>query len=194
VSSAKGFYDTQSNEVTQLAANFVMLDRVLAIYGSEAADARATLHAALADQMESTNSPGHSNKAYSSIKSGKPLGIDVFEKIQGLSPKDDNQRSLKGQALNTAFQIGQTCWLMFEQNTVPIPSLLLDMLVLWLIVLFLSFGIFAPRNLTVMAGLFMAAILVCGAILLIIEMYHPQTGLIQVSDALLRAALAQVSQ
>ena len=68
------------------------------------------------------------------------------------------------------------------------------MLILWLIVLFLSFGLFAPRNLMVMAGLFMAAAAVCGAILLILEMYHPQVGLIQVSDAPLRAALAQLGQ
>jgi hypothetical protein len=32
VASAKGFYDTQTNEVTQLAANVVLLDRVLAHY------------------------------------------------------------------------------------------------------------------------------------------------------------------
>jgi hypothetical protein len=83
---------------------------------------------------------------------------------------------------------------MFEQNTVPVPTLLLSMLILWLIVLFLSFAIFAPRNLIVIAGLFLAAVAVCGAILLILEMYHPLSGLIRVSDAPLRAALAQLSQ
>jgi hypothetical protein len=40
----------------------------------------------------------------------------------------------------------------------------------------------------------MAAVAVCGAILLILEMYYPQTGLIRVSDAPLRAALAQLGQ
>jgi hypothetical protein len=81
---------------------------------------------------------------------------------------------------------------MFEQNTVPLPNLLFFMLICWLIVLFLSFGIFAPRNFTVLAGLFLAAVAVCGAILLILAMYHPQSGLIQVSDAPLRAAFAQL--
>ena len=36
VASAKNFYDTQSAEVTQLAANFVLLDRILAQDGAEA--------------------------------------------------------------------------------------------------------------------------------------------------------------
>ncbi|MBV8867539.1 MAG: hypothetical protein JO210_19225 [Acidobacteriaceae bacterium] len=194
VSSAKSFYDTQSNEVTQLAANFVMLDRIMAQYGPEAGDARAALRSALADQMESRDSSRHSNKLYSNIKSGAQVGNGMINKIQELSPRDDNQRSLKAQAVSTAFQLGQTRWLMFEQNTIPVPRLLLAMLILWLIVLFLSFGLFAPRNLMVMAGLFMAAAAVCGAILLILEMYHPQVGLIQVSDAPLRAALAQLGQ
>src|SRR5215471_13607259 len=42
IGSAKGSYDTQSNEVTQLAAN-VVLDRALAHYGPEAKDSRDLL-------------------------------------------------------------------------------------------------------------------------------------------------------
>jgi hypothetical protein len=194
VSSAKSFYDTQSNEVTELAANVVMLDRILAHYGPEAADARTALRTALQNQLQPPQSQDHSNKAYSAIKSGTRLGDGVIDKIQDLSPKDDNQRTLKAQAVSMAFQLGHTRWLMFEQNTVPVPRLLLAMLILWLIVLFLSFSIFAPRNLMVIVGLFMAAVAVCGAILLILEMYYPQTGLIRVSDAPLRAALAQLGQ
>ena len=52
VASAKSFYDTQNNEVTQLAANLVLLDRVLAHYGPEAADARASLRATAAHLPE----------------------------------------------------------------------------------------------------------------------------------------------
>ena len=43
ISSAKGSYDTQSTEVTQLAANVALLDRVLAHHGPEAKDARDLL-------------------------------------------------------------------------------------------------------------------------------------------------------
>ena len=35
VASAKSFYDTQSPEVTQMAANFLLLGRVLVHYGQE---------------------------------------------------------------------------------------------------------------------------------------------------------------
>jgi hypothetical protein len=183
VASAKSFYDTQNNEVTQLAANVVLLDRVLAHYGPEASDSRASLRAG-----------SESWRAVFQTGNGFRRGEFLFDKIQELSPKDDNQRVLKAQASNLAIQMGQTRWLMFAQNTIPVPKLLLVMLIFWLTVLFISFGIFAPRNLTVKSGLFMAALAVAGAIFLILEMYQPHGGLIQVSDAPLRAAFAQLGQ
>jgi hypothetical protein len=183
IASAKNFYDTQSAEVTQLAANFVLLDRILAHYGPEANDSRSELHILLARESDLLGSLDGAPSQKREI---------IFDKIQGLSPKDDTQRSLKGQATSLAIQLGQTRWLMFEQRTVPIPKLLLGMLIFWLTVLFISFGLFAPRNVTVLVGLFIAALAVSGAIFLILEMYHPEAGLIQVSDAPLRAAQAQI--
>jgi len=194
IASAKSFYDTQSTEMTQLAADFLLLDRILVHYGPETTDARDALRAVLVQQLESSEILESANQTYGRIKSGARTGEVIVNKIQKLSPADDNQRFLKSQAMSVTLKLGQTRWLMFEQSAVPIPNLLLAMLFGWLIVLFLSFGIFAPRNLTVIAGLFIAAVAVCGAILLILEMYHPQTGLIQVSDAPLRAALAQLRQ
>ena len=44
VSSAKGTYDTARSEVIQMAAKVAFLDRVLALYGPEAAEARTEFH------------------------------------------------------------------------------------------------------------------------------------------------------
>src|SRR4029434_6962713 len=43
VAAAQSAYDTQRNEVIQIAAKIVFLDRVLANYGPESADARLLL-------------------------------------------------------------------------------------------------------------------------------------------------------
>jgi hypothetical protein len=183
VGSAKNFYDTQNNEVTQLAANAVLLDRVLAHYGPDAADTRAALRTTVARWLENLE-PG------SSVGRSEAL----FDKIQALSSTNAAQTSLKAQASSLAIQLGQTRWLMFEQKTVPFPKLLLFMLISWLTALFLSFGLFAPRNFTVKAGLLISALAVSGAIFLILDMYQPYGGLTQVSDAPLRAATAQLGQ
>jgi len=90
--------------------------------------------------------------------------------------------------------IGKTRWLMYEQATTSVSMPLLVVLVLWLTVIFISFGLFAPFNATVVSSLLVSALSVSGAILLILEMYTPYAGMIQISSAPLRAALAHLGQ
>jgi hypothetical protein len=45
---AKNFYDVQSNELTQMSANVILLDRVLAHYGPETKEARDLFRGAVA--------------------------------------------------------------------------------------------------------------------------------------------------
>ena len=71
---------------------------------------------------------------------------------------------------------------------------LLVMLVFWLTAIFISFGLFAPTNGTVVASLLISALSVCGAIFIFLEMQRPYEGLIQVSSAPLRAALTQLGK
>jgi hypothetical protein len=66
--------------------------------------------------------------------------------------------------------------------------------VLWLTVILASFGLFAPTNTTVIVSSAVSALSVSGAIFLILEMYAPYSGVIQVSSAPLRAALAHLGQ
>jgi hypothetical protein len=70
----------------------------------------------------------------------------------------------------------------------------LVVMVFWLAVIFASFGLFAPRNATVIATLFVCALSVSGAIFLILELDSPFSGLLQISDAPLRNAIAHLGQ
>jgi hypothetical protein len=190
VASAKGSYDAQSAELTQLSANIALLDRVLAHYGPETKETRDLLRGFVARILDQMWSKDGASSAAPSAAGGEIL----YEKMQGLSPKNDTQRSLQGQALSMAMDLGKTRWLMYEQATTSISMPLLVVLVLWLTVIFISFGLFAPYNATVVASLFVSALSVSGAIFLILEMYEPYSGLIQISSAPLRAALAHLGQ
>ena len=68
----------------------------------------------------------------------------------------------------------------------------LVVMVFWLAVIFASFGLFAPRNATVIATLFVCALSVSGAIFLILELDSPFSGLLQISDAPLRNAITHL--
>ena len=190
VASAKGFYDAQTTEMTQISANIIFLDRGLARYGPETKEAREALRSTtqrILDQTWSKNPLGTSRLEPTSI------GASVlYDQIEALTPNDDLQRSIKSQALSMAANIGQMRMLMYEQGTLSVSKPLLITMVFWLTVTFVIWGLLAPPNGTVVAAMLASALSASGAILLILEMYSPYEGFIRVSDAPLRAALAHL--
>ncbi len=191
VSSAKSSYDTQSNEVTDLSARLILLDRVLAHYGPETQETRDLLRGVVVDSLDRIwpQERGQTSEVV------PPSNAEVvLDKIQALSPKDDTQRSLKAQALTMAMGLGQTRWLMFAQGATSVSKPMLVILVFWLTAIFISFGLFAPRNATVTAALFVSGLSVSCAIFLILEMYAPFGGLIEISSAPLRFALTHLGK
>jgi hypothetical protein len=116
----------------------------------------------------------------------------MYAAIEMLSPKNELQTSLKSHAESTAFELGQMRWLEFEQADSAMSTPLLCILTLWLAILFISFGLFSPFNATVVAAFMLAALSVAGAIYLIIELNTPFGGLMQISDAPFRNALAHL--
>jgi hypothetical protein len=192
IASAKSSYDTQNNELTDMSSKLILLDRVLAHYGPESKDAREELRNTAVnalDVMWAKNQSGPSQIGPASRSSEV-----LYDKIQALSPKDDAQRSVHSEALNLVFGLGQTRWLMYEQRSGSGSVPLLMVLIFWLTTLFISFGLFAPRNATVYATLLVSAMSVSFAIFLIKELYNPYIGVIRISNAALRNALAHLGQ
>ena len=192
VASGKSYYDTQSSELTEMSAEVVLLDRVLANYGPETKEDRDLLGGAIVRVLQGfwPEDSGQHPQALPTAAGGEV----IFERIEGLSPKNDIQRSLQAQALNLGISIGKMRWMMFEQAGSSISIPLLAVLVFWLTAIFTSFGLFAPRNATALVTLFVCALSVSGAIFLILEMYSPFRGLMQISSVPLRNALAQLGQ
>jgi len=62
--------------------------------------------------------------------------------------------------------------------------------VFWLPVLFVSFGLFAPRNPAAIVVLLLPAISVTDTLYLILDLDHPFSGLMQISSEPLRGALS----
>jgi hypothetical protein len=192
VSSAKSSYDAQNAELMTTSANIVMLDRLLAHYGPETAETRSQLRESVATVIDRVWTRASANTGRLGAPSQRSEML--FEKIEVLTPKDENQKMLKSEALALSETIGQTRWLQFAQATASVPLPLLLMLVSWLTMLFIGLGMFAPRNGTVIASLVISELAVAGAILLILEFYTPYRGLIEVSSAPLRAALAELGK
>ncbi len=190
IASAKSSYDAQRNELTEMSANVVLLDRVLAHYGGETKDIRGLLRVSVVGMIDQIW-PKDSSRA---AEMDPTRGDILYDKIQDLSPQNDAQRSLQAQAQKMSIDLAQTRLLLFEQGGSSIPMPFLVLLVFWVTIIFLSFGLFAPRNATVIATLLLCALSVSGAIFLILELDRPFFGLIQISSAPLRNAVAHIGK
>jgi polyferredoxin len=88
----------------------------------------------------------------------------------------------------------QTRWLLSEQAENSVSRAMLLVVILWLGILFLSIGLFAPPNATVVAALMLSALSVSGAIFLILELDLPYGGLISISSQPMRLALEHLGK
>jgi Protein of unknown function (DUF4239) len=191
---ATNSFNNMRSEVQQTAANIILLDRVMANYGVEAKEIRDLLRHATLARIKSIWSEGD----FAPTKFESADAVAASEAIQGkireLSPRTDEQRWLQSRALSLSNELAQTRWLLIAQADNSIPSVLLAVLVFWVAVIFLSFGLFAPRNATVLAALLVCALSVSGSIFLLLELNSPFDGVIRISSAAMRDALTRLGR
>ena len=188
VASAKSSYDARSTDVTQMAANIVLLDRAFLHYGPATQEIRGLLRIGVSATIDDLWSARQN-----SLASGAAFG-KVFDQLVALKPTSDAQRSIQSEAESIIISIGQTRLLLLAQSGTSISPPFLVVVVFWLTLLFVSFGLFAPNNPISFATLLLAAMSVAGALFLILELDHPFSGLIQVSNVPLRTALSLLGQ
>jgi hypothetical protein len=191
IASAKSSYDRLSDDLTQLSVKLILLDRVMAHYGPETMETRNLLRRSVVHALDGAWPENSSRPRRLEPVAG--FG-DLYDKIHELSPQNDAQRLRQGQALQLSTELAYARWLLVEQNVSSIPMPFVVLLTFWVMVIFVSFGLFAPPNITVIATLFICALSVSGAIFLILELDQPFEGLIQISNAPLRNALAHLGQ
>jgi hypothetical protein len=192
VASAKSGFDAQNNGFQQLSANIVALDRLLSIYGSEATKAREALRSTVIAAEKSLSDEGEGSGLGADEVSDE--GAKVILAIEALATGADSRPALQSQALQTTIELGRTRWLLSEQQDASSLLPFLSVLLLWLFAIFVSFGLFAPRNPAVMTALFISAVSAAGAVFLIVDLSDPSAGLIQVSREPLRSAIAHLDR
>src|SRR5215469_2522534 len=94
IAAAKSTFDTQSTQVTQITADIILLDNLLAQYGPEASPIREQMRNVIgpfADQIW-REKQASSAKPFEANASAE----QVYLAIQALSPRSDLQRSPRG--------------------------------------------------------------------------------------------------
>jgi hypothetical protein len=190
VASAQASYQTQSNQIRQITANVILLDNILVRAGPQAQPVRVLLRSAVDALVERIWGGRGSAAASAAVPFEASAQSDLFfDKLLELAPQNDAQRQMQGRAIQIATDLAQTR-ILFRQSDSAIPEPFIAVLVFWITIIFVSFGLFARPNLTVGAALFVSALSASSAILLILDLSHPFSGLITISSAPLSHALA----
>ena len=195
VGSAKNSFDAMNTELTQSSTKVILLDRVLAAYGPETKDARERLRSGVATVITKIWPEEKTEEAAGLANLERSNQLELLQaKLRQLTPATDLQRQLLAQAQQISSDIAQSRWLVIEQAQSALPMPFLVVLLFWLTMLHMSFGLFAARNATVITVLLISALSVSGAIFIILEMSHPLQGMIKVSSAPMRKALEHLGQ
>jgi hypothetical protein len=193
--SAKSSFDDVNKSMKQGAVDILTLDRLLARYGPETGEIRKGLKQAVKARIEMIWPQGSSKPAdLDPIRSGAGETAErLANAIRNLKPRDDFQRALQSRAADLTETLLQARWVVITGTESSVPAPFLAILLFWLTITFASFGLFAPRNATVIMVLLVCALSVSSAVFLVLEMDGPFDGLIKVSDEPWRYAYAHLN-
>lgn len=191
VSSAKGAYDSQRQQVDELAAKVSLLDRVLELYGAETATVRQDLKSAVESAI--VRAWPEVAGAHSDLRVDVSGGDAIYVALQQLMPADETQRELKAKAADLALELAEGRALLVSRALAGVSTALLVIVVGWFVITFFGFSVLAPRNAVATTALAIAGAAVSGAILLLLEYYEPFDGLIQISSDPLAASISRIS-
>ena len=192
IASAKSSYDTQDAHFRLLTAHLVETDQLLAQYGPEATPVRQLMRLsvpAAMDRIWNEKVTGLQNTAFTA----NSLAEELYAAIEALSPVNDAQRSLKPRIVQAANEIARTRLLIFADGDRPILTPFLLILIVWLTVIFASFGMFVEPGVVARTALLVFALLVSSALFLVADLSQPFAGLMQISKEQLRHTLAPLS-
>jgi hypothetical protein len=153
IATASTTFNTRNQEITTLAAKVIRLDRLLRRYGPDADDERERLRNYLTMKLEDLFPKGH---AKSVLENPKTIVLfeDLEDRLSVMEGQSPHQRWLLSHALSVTTEIAEVRWRLIEQDVIGIPVPVLLVVVFWLCLLFVSFGLFSPQNTTATVALF----------------------------------------
>jgi hypothetical protein len=193
VATAKNKFDTSNQQIEQFAASLMLLNRELINYGPEADDTKAMLRKYTIAKIAETWPGGPGPNPRPDDPPAWKLLESLQQSLTGLAPHTEFQRAEATRASQTTADLTKTTWIQAAEVSQHVPHPFVLILIVWLFVLFVSFGLFAPRNALVVIALLVGALSIAGAVILIVDMDSPFEGMIVVSADPMQEALAKMN-
>jgi hypothetical protein len=190
--TAYGVYAGQNTAIQSLASKVLQLDLALADYGPEANPIRAQLRDGLGKAIDQVwhASVGDSNFTANNFAAAIQNMRGREKALEALHPTTDEQKQDLAEATATSDALGQARTQMSFALTAPVSYPLLLIVVGWVVCLFCGFGMTSRGTTTSVLALAVGAAAVASAVLLILDLSSPYSGLFRASPAPLEQVLA----
>jgi hypothetical protein len=188
ISNANASFTRLGGEVTALSAQILRLDHVLRRYGADAEPARNTV-LQYAEHKADDLFPDDPDD----VRLSNPATYEKLQRLEDmlltLKPANPRDQWWLAQAMALSAKIGDTRWMIAQQIGQGTPKAFVALLVFWLALLFASFGLFAPPNLTSAVTLTLCALAVAGAVAMFLELEQGLGGIVRISPEPMRQAV-----
>jgi hypothetical protein len=193
LATANSSFSVRNQEVMQISANVIRLDRLLRRYGPAADQSREILRQYAAMKTHDLFPEGASRPNVDNPRTIARLE-ELEDGLLALKPANNRQQRLQSEALRLVNEVATARWSLVQRGSSGIPRAFLVVLGFWLLLLFVNFGLFAPPNALTIAALFVGALAVSGAFQLVVDMDAPFQGTVRISSAPMSHALEEISR
>jgi hypothetical protein len=205
--SVKGAFDQANTDMAALAAHVVQLDQCLRNYGPETADLRSVLRTYTATVITTTwsgqppppgahplpGAPPISPEAMESVALGDLLnGVD--RAIRRLAPTNAYRAGIAASCLDDFHSLVEARWTVNEEARSTISMPFFVVLVFWLMVIFVCFGLNAPRTAFVFMTIALGALSISSAVFVMLDMDTPFHGAIIIPSQPMRNAYSDITR
>jgi hypothetical protein len=200
LASVRSAYDTAYRDRAHYAASLAELDQCMRNYGPGLADARLKLRGYTAAVIASTwpGTPLPAGVSIPDLQGIPRLGEaptlaaymnDVGLDIAALTPTDDIHKALAARCSQDFANVMAARWTVIEDVHGSLSPPFASVLTFWLMLVFFSFGLQAPRNLLAASIIGIAIVSVTSVMFVILDLDLPYGGLFGISAHTMSLAL-----
>jgi hypothetical protein len=190
--TAYGVYSGQNLQIQSVASKVMQLDLALSDYGPEATPIRAALRDALGKTIDQLWHVDQTDENFAANNFASALeNMRARDKaLAKLHPTTDEQKQALTAANSASDALGQARMEMSFALSAPVAYPVLLIVVGWVGLLFCGFGLTARGTVTSVVALAVGSIAIASAVLLILDLSNPYSGIVRASHAPLEQALA----
>ncbi|HET7883578.1 MAG TPA: hypothetical protein VFL55_22015 [Acetobacteraceae bacterium] len=201
--AAQSHFDNVGNTYRRMGGQIVQLDDALRETGAAGKAIRAEMRSYLAAVIASTwpDEPAPSGTFLHGLPAGQAESTElsallrrVQAQIEELDPRALPSDAMKSPAM-TLFQDFITArWAVIETDHRTIPPAFYGLMLFWMALMFMGFGLCAPRTAVAAVTVLICAISLASVVYVILELDDSSSGLIAISSDPLRQALADLDR